>query len=95
MLTKGKLKVATEMRLSFLVYNFRRAVNLLGGKWNNEDDYDLYRSFFLLKWFSYKGDIRKNAPAARLSHTDKLLTVFFTPLFLIFGQSHEIMMKIK
>ena len=31
-----------------------------------------------------KGDIRKNAPAARLSHIDKFLAVFLTPLFLIF-----------
>ena len=30
LLTKGKLKVAAETGLSFLAYNFRRAVNLLG-----------------------------------------------------------------
>ena len=30
LLTKGKLKVAAEMGLSFLAYNFRRVVNLLG-----------------------------------------------------------------
>lgn len=30
LLTKGKLKVAAEMGLSFLAYNFRRTVNLLG-----------------------------------------------------------------
>ena len=30
MLTKGKRKAAAEMGLSFLAYNFRRVVNLLG-----------------------------------------------------------------
>lgn len=30
LLTKGKMKVAAEMGLSFLAYNFRRVVNLLG-----------------------------------------------------------------
>lgn len=30
LLTKGKLKAAAEMGLSFLAYNFRRVVNLLG-----------------------------------------------------------------
>ena len=30
LLTKGKLKVAAEMGLSFLAYNFRRVINLLG-----------------------------------------------------------------
>lgn len=30
LLTKGKLKVAAETGLSFLAYNFRRTVNLLG-----------------------------------------------------------------
>ncbi len=32
LLTKGKLKVAAETGLSFLAYNFRRVVNLLGTK---------------------------------------------------------------
>lgn len=27
---KGKVKVAAEMGLSFLAYNFRRVINLLG-----------------------------------------------------------------
>ena len=30
LLTKGKRKAAAEMGLSFLAYNFRRVVNLLG-----------------------------------------------------------------
>ena len=30
LLTKGKVKVAAEMGLSFLAYNFRRVINLLG-----------------------------------------------------------------
>ena len=30
LLTKGKVKVAAETGLSFLAYNFRRVINLLG-----------------------------------------------------------------
>lgn len=30
LLTKGKVKVAAEMGLSFLAYNFRRVINILG-----------------------------------------------------------------
>ena len=30
LLTKGKLKVAAETGLSFLAYNFRRVINILG-----------------------------------------------------------------
>ena len=30
LLTKGKVKVAAEMGFSFLAYNFRRVINLLG-----------------------------------------------------------------
>ncbi len=30
LLTKGKVKVAAEMGLSFLTYNFRRVINILG-----------------------------------------------------------------
>jgi transposase len=32
LLTKGRLKVAAETGLSFLAYDFRRAINLLGTK---------------------------------------------------------------